>query len=184
MTKYGLAAVVLLGVGCKKEVTDPDEIPDNVATGEVVVTLETDDPGEVSSSVEEVFVRIEDVLIHHETQGWITIANERQDVDLMTVHLGESQEIGRADVYEGAYDTLRVVIADSWIVVDGVETDLTIDEGLGLPAEGIDFNESFFVDENSTTMLAVDFDLDSQLIDNEGVWELGADATVTVDIGD
>jgi hypothetical protein len=192
MTKYTLATLAIAGIlgGCKKDVTDANDIPDGATTGEIAVHLGGDSAraggdGEVSSSVEEVWVRFEDVQILHENKGWISISDNREDIDLMTLRDGETASIGRAQTYEGAYDTLRLIVADSWIVVDGEESDLLIADGVELPDdEGISFQESFFVDEGTTTSLFVGWDLDTELSDDGEGWSLGTDAGVDVELNE
>jgi hypothetical protein len=102
----------------------------------------------------------------------------------MTLREGSTEELGRADVFEGAYDSLRLMVADAWIVVDGEERDLTVGGGFPLPDTGLTFNESFFVDEGSTITLLLDWDVSSQLTDDEGDWSIGTDADVDVSLGD
>lgn len=189
MTNYTSLALILTGTlgACSKGVTDANDIPDSAATGELVVDLGGDairagGDGDVTSAVEEVWVRFEDVQVMHESKGWISISDNREDIDLMTLRAGETARIGRADTYEGAYDTLRLVIADSWIVVDGAEFDLAIADGVEVPDEGVDFQESFFVDANTTTSLFVGWDLDTELTSDGDTWTLGTNASVDVEL--
>jgi hypothetical protein len=174
-------------VACSSDVKSADDIPDGAAQGELVVELGGDSlaaggDGEVNSSVEGVWIRFEDVQVNHESEGWISISQQRDDIDLLALRTGETAQIAKADTYEGAYDTLRLIVADSWIVVDGTEYDLQIAEDLGLPSEGITFGESFFVDENNTTRVFVGWDLDTELADDGEQWILGTDAAIDVDL--
>jgi hypothetical protein len=188
MTRFTTLALLTLGAlsACdtSKEPIDPDDLPDNAPKGTLVVELSGGSEGEVNSSVEEVWIRFEDVQVKHEDEGWISIAEERADLDLMTLRDGITEELGRAEVLEGAYESLRLMIADAWIVVDGTEQDLTIAEGFPLPEAGLTFDESFFVDEGSTTTLLLDWDLSTQLTDDEGEWMLGTDAIIDVSLGE
>jgi hypothetical protein len=168
-------------------VKNADDIPDGAAQGELVVELGGDSAasggdGEVNSSVEGVWIRFEDVQVLHESEGWISLSQDREDIDLLALRNGETAQIAAADTYEGAYDTLRLIVADSWIVVDGTEYDLQIADGLALPEEGISFSESFFVDEDNTTRLFVGWDLDTELADDGEQWILGTDASIDVDL--
>jgi hypothetical protein len=179
----GLMSMVVFAAGCDKKVTDADDIPDGVATGELQVLLDaTADEGSLSTSVEEVWLRFEDILVQHEDRGWISIGEDRADVDLMALRGGEPIAIGTGDVYEGAYDAIQLLIADSWIVVDGQEESLTIASGFDLPGDGVDFAASLFVDESTATSVLIGWSLDEELsFDGDG-WILGTDATVNVDL--
>ncbi len=170
--------------GCNKDVTDPDDIPDDVETGEVIVRLAATDgtSGTIDSTIDEVWVRFQDVLVHSEAEGWVTLGADREDIDLMTLRGGSALTIGAADVFEGAYDAVRVVIADSWIVIDGAENDLTIDGGLQLPTDGVDFSEDYFINKNSSTVLGIGWDLNEELSVTDDVWKLTTNGTVNVTI--
>jgi hypothetical protein len=75
-----------------------------------------------------------------------------------------------------------LLIADSWIVVDGQEESLTIASGFDLPGAGVDFAASLFVDENTATSVLIGWNLDEELsFDGDG-WILGTDASVNVDL--
>jgi hypothetical protein len=172
-----------VAAGCDKKVIDADDIPAGVATGELQVLLDaTADGGSLNTSVEEVWLRFEDILVQHEDRGWVSIGEDRADVDLMELRGGSAIAIGTGDVYEGAYDAIQLLIADSWIVVDGQEESLTIASGFDLPGAGVDFAASLFVDENTATSVLIGWNLDQQLsFDGDG-WILGTDASVNVDL--
>jgi len=179
------ATFLLLGTlaACQtKEPVDAGDLPDDTPKGTLRVSV-TGGETEVNSSVEEVWLRIEDLQVRHEDMGWISLGMDRQDIDLMA-NLPDTQELAQADVPEGSYGGMKLFVADSWIVVDGAERDLTIESDLAadLISEGIDFDESFFVDEGSVTSLVIDWDLGNQLQDNEGEWNLGTRANIDVSL--
>ena len=139
--------------------------------------------GEISSSVTEVWVTFEDVQVHHDDLGWLSIADTRQDVDLLALRASDTANIGRGKVYEGAYGTLRLIVADSWVIADGEEVALTIAETLpDLALPGFDVSEAFFVSHGSVTTLSTRWNLDTQLHDQGGSWTLGTEATIDVGI--
>lgn len=184
MTRYiPMALLALAACDTSKDPIDADDLPGGAPKGNLVVELSGGD-GEVNSSVEEVWIRFEDVQVKHEDEGWISVASERADLDLLTLRDGTTEPIGQAETLEGAYDALRVFVADAWVIVDGTEHDLTVTDGIALPEAGITFNEGFFVDEGSTTTLVLDWDLGTQLSDDEGDWKLGTDANVSVELED
>lgn len=179
-----LSLLALAGLfGCEREVTHPNDIPNDVKTGGVAVYLAPDgDDGTLNASVDEVWLRFEDVLIHHDTKGWITVGHDREDIDLMTLRAGNRVQIGAGQVYEGVYDALQVFVTDSWIVVNGQEKDLTIDSGFELPGEAIDFTGAFFVAGNTTTSLLLPWDLDVLLTEDTGDWTLRTHSYFNVEI--
>jgi len=175
--------------GCTHDVQDAGDIPAGATTGKVVVRLGGDsnmegNDGEVNSSIDEVWIRLQDVQVHHESRGWISVLSDREDIDLLALRDSPSGEVvGKADVYEGPYDMLKLLVADSWIVVDGVQSDLTISSGLALPGDdGVNFDESYFVDAGTTTTLWVGWDLDTQLSHSGDSWVLGSDANLDVNL--
>jgi hypothetical protein len=179
MTTFGWIAMVL-AVGCKKEVVDADDIPDRAKTGPLVVELGSNGGDGVNSAVDAVWITLEDVQVSHDDKGWVSVSNERQEVELLGLTDGPVR-IGAGKVYEGSYDALRLVVADSWIVVDGEELDLTITEDLpDLIGPGFTFREGFFVAGGTTTTLRVRWDLANQLVDDGGAWSLGTGAAVDV----
>ncbi|MEQ1501798.1 MAG: DUF4382 domain-containing protein [Myxococcota bacterium] len=172
-------------VGCKADVQDPDDIPAGTPTGTLVVALSDTDDGDVESSVEEVQIRLEDVQVQHVEEGWLSLAGETADYDLFAIRGGSDGQIAEDDVYTGSYDKVRLIVTDAFVVVDGEQSDLRIDEGLGLPSEGIDISQSFTVSQDQTTRLTIEWDLDTQLSQNDGSWSLGTSgASVVVDNGE
>jgi hypothetical protein len=171
-----------LSMGCRSDPTDPSDIPGNVATGALFVELGSDAPENLDPRVEEVWVRIDTVNVRHEDRGRIDVADVRQDVDLMAPTFAL---IGDADVWVGSYDRVEIGVADTWIVVDGVEEELSFlgdVDPLDPLAGGIIVNETFFVDEDSETTLTIAWDLDENLAPQGDGWSLGAATNAYVDI--
>lgn len=184
MNHAALLLSVLALAACNPDVGNPTDIPSGVPRGAISVDLLSGQDGELDPTVQEVWVRFEDVQVHHDDKGWLSVTSERQDVDLLALRAGgEKANIGHARVWEGAYDTLRLIIADSWIVVDGQQFDLTITERLeDLAQPGIDFHEAFFVDKSTATTLTARWDLNTQLHESAGVWSLGTAANLDVQL--
>jgi hypothetical protein len=181
-TRFGrVFGVLLLAVGCDPKVDDTDDIPDDTRTGEIRVNLGSTADGELPSQLEEVWVRFEDVQVEHDARGWLSIADARQDVNLMALRDGSTTNIGRGDVYQGAYGALRLLVADAWVVADGEEVPLTLTEDIpGLLEPGIQLEKGFFVDAGITTTLTTHWNLASQLVDEGDAWTLGTSASVDV----
>lgn len=185
-----MSMAVALATACRGGVEPADEIPNGATVGPLEVTLGGDasvtgNVGEVSSNVEEVWVRIEDIQIEHEEKGWVGVLDARTDVDLLSLRGLEPELVASADTYEGGYDALRLIVADSWIVVDGVESDLVLVDNVGIATDGeLTFDVTYFVDKNTTTVLWVGWDLDALLSESGSGWNLGTGASIGVDLHD
>lgn len=173
-----------LALSACSDVIDPDDIPAGTPTGAVSVSLAAtaDTTDVLNPLVEEVWLRFEDVLVHSEEKGWITIGNDRRDIDLMGLRGGVPMRIGGADTYEGAYDAMRIIVADSWIVVAGDQLELTVARVVDLDGEGIDFSADFFVDEGVSTSVSLLWDLDEQLDEAGDDWTLRAEGALDVSL--
>lgn len=173
-------------MGCRDEI-DAVDIPDRVSTGPVTVDIGGDvtrdggNDGEVSDKVDEVWLRVDQVVVRHDRKGWVYIDDGRVNINLMAMRDGDVKRIGEGDVYVGDYDMVRLNIVDSWIVVEGTDYDLPISNGLDL-SEGLDLSQAFNVAESTEAAVWVGWDLDTQLTGEGEVWELGTDINVTVDV--
>ena len=132
--------------------------------------------------VDEVWIRVDQVEVEHEDEGWIIMSDERADIDLMSLRDGDGQRIASGDVYEGAYDQVRFVITDAWIVVGGEESDLDIEGSFDRGSGELEMDVSFFVDADTVTDLWLGWDLDSQLHGSDDNWSLKSDVDVDVDV--
>lgn len=166
---------------------DKDDISDRATTGSMVVDVGGDatrtggNDSAVPDTVDEVWLSIDQVSVYHEDKGWIFIDDGRKDVDLMAQRDGSTEPIGTGDIYAGSYDTLRISLVDSWIVVEGVEHDLTISNGVDLD-NNLDLTVDMHVDEDNITSVWVGWDLDNQLSGADEVWSLGTDVNLNSSI--
>lgn len=174
-------ASAMAAFACQGNIIDPDDIPGNVPTGDLVVYLDAASLEDtLSMSIEEVGIRFEDVRVQRENNRWLAVGVGRQDIDMLRLRGGDRVAIGRASVFEGAYDKIQLIVADSWVVVDGVEHELAI---AGISAgDGLQLDASFFVDESVTAEVLVRWDIDTQLDESDGAWTLGSKTTVDVDL--
>jgi hypothetical protein len=181
-----LLACPLFVVACRGG-TEKNDIPDNATTGSMVVDVGGDatrtggNDSAVPDTVDEVWLRIDQVSVYHETEGWIFIDDGRKDVNLMDERDGSTEAIGTGDVYAGMYDTLRISLVDSWIVVEGVEYDLTISNGIDLD-NNLDLTLDMRVDQDESTSVWVGWDLDNQLSGADDTWTLGTNVNLTSDV--
>jgi hypothetical protein len=186
--RMGLVALAAgTWIGCAPQVADPGDIPSDMPTGTLLVELGSEQPTAVDPRVEEVWVRIDSVEARHEDLGWISVTEMRQDVDLLAA---DKAVIGDADIWVGSYNRLEIGIADTWIVVDGTERELSFIGDVDLLGPlagdallgGIILTDTFFVDEDSTTTVDVDWDIDENLSPQGDGWMLGASTSANVDI--
>lgn len=181
-----LLACPLALTACRDGI-DKDDISDRATTGSMVVDVGGDatrtggNDSAVPDTVDEVWLSIDQVSVYHEDKGWIFIDDGRKDVDLMAQRDGSTEPIGTGDIYAGSYDTLRISLVDSWIVVEGVEYDLTISNGVDLD-NNLDLSVDMHVDEDNITSVWVGWDLDNQLSGADEVWSLGTDVNLNSSI--
>jgi hypothetical protein len=124
-----------------------------------VRTYLTDAPGDY----DEVWVTISSVQIHRNGDSdaeWITLSEEEQTYDLLTLQDAVTAILGDAAVLPGSYSQLRMIVADAWVVVDGEEHDLTIPSGA---KTGIKINLNFTVEEGAEYVVVIDFDADKSI---------------------
>jgi hypothetical protein len=183
-TLTGGALLLALG-GCSVDLkgdTTPDEqnIPDGEATGKMYVdvagdsTMDTSDDGDLPDGVEQVWLTIDKVEVHHQDEGWISISESSQDVELVGAR-ETPERVAEGDIYDGSYDQVRLTIGDAWVIVDGDEQYLQVDGNATFDA-AVDLGE----DEEREVFLG--WDLDQNLDDSDGSWALGADVSVDVDV--
>lgn len=177
-----------LGTGCNRQVTDPDDIPRGTDTGQLRVIVTTaDDRADLDPRVDELWVRVDSLMVRHEEEGWIELAEERMDLDLVGQQVrGGNAILGEADVWVGAYDRLRIALEDAWIVVDGQETDLAFQGSID-PFDplwkGLVVDETFFVEEETLTTVRLVWNVVDNLSETDGNWLLRGSTVFEVDIG-
>src|SRR5262245_15311925 len=83
---FGCLGLIVWGgaAGCKGKPTEPGQIPSAASTGMLRVLLGSEPAtGQLDPGVEEVWVRVDGVEARHQSEGWVTVTNERQDIDLL-----------------------------------------------------------------------------------------------------
>ena len=175
-------------VACNKGSIDVNDIPDDASTGTLRIDLGGDatadagDEDTIDGDVEEVWLRVDQVEVEHEEEGWIIMSDDRTDIDLMALRDGEEERIASGDVYEGSYQHMRFVITDAWILAGGEEYDLDIEGGFDQGSNELELDVSYFVDADTVTDLWLGWDLDSQLRGSDDNWSLKSDLDVDVDV--
>jgi hypothetical protein len=134
--------------------TDADEVTDSDLSVVLRVT-----PTEM---VEELWVRIDEVRVRHETHGWIVVSAREVVVDLLAVDPGLTAQLAFGQVIPGHYEEIRVDIAEAWTMVDGQEV-------------GIDLS----VVPSPEVLITQDFDVEGcGAVELSLAWDLGRDFSV------
>lgn len=113
--------------------------------------LLTDAPGDF----DEVWVNISSVSIESAEAGWLTLTDQPQKLDLLTLQNDVTAALGGATLAPGMYGQLRMIVDSASVVVDGQESPLKIASGM---ETGIKINLDATVEENMTYSLTLDFD--------------------------
>jgi hypothetical protein len=88
--------------------------------------------------------------------GWIVIINESQTFDLIAL-LNVSQILGEKDLDPGKYTQIRLTIESAEITINNNET-IEI-HNLTIPSKTIKLIKAFWIVEDETTVLTLDFDI-------------------------
>lgn len=116
----------------------------------------TDAPGDFDS----VFVTIAKVEISTAADGWVTMSDQMQRLDLLTLQNDATALLGSADLAAGSYGQLRLFVASSSVVIGGVEESLEIASGA---QTGIKINLATDIAEGMTYTLVLDYDADQSV---------------------
>ncbi len=116
----------------------------------------TDAPGDYDN----VWVNIASVAIESADAGWMTITDQPQKFDLLTLQNDVTAALGGATLDAGSYGQLRLVVDSASVVVAGVESPLTIASGA---QTGIKINLDSAFEDNMTYAVTLDFDADKSV---------------------
>lgn len=132
--------------------TDPPTSEPGTATPRApqVQVLLTDAPGDF----EAVWVTIASVEIEA-ADGWLTLTDQAQRFDLLTLQNDVTAALGEAALAPGAYGQLRLIVDEASVVVDGVESPLAIASGA---QTGIKINLDATLEPDTTYALTLDYD--------------------------
>ena len=124
--------------------------------GRVVFTI-TDAAADMGA-VTKVMLTVDDVQVHSETEGWVTVSSTPTTVDLLKLKAEGSQELlADAKLKEGDYQHLRLDISKI-VVVDAAG-----EHEAKLPSGELKFVGGFTVTENSISTAKFDFVADESL---------------------
>jgi len=170
-----LTGITLAGCGDTDTTNGPNE-----ATGTLRVQL-VDAPSCIEG-LEHLYLVLGDVRVHQDTDaddgsGWYsvmpdTLTEEERTVDLLELVNGVSALLGEEDLPAGLYTQARLVLEDSWMVVDGDSIDVTVPSG---SQSGLKLIGEFNVDPGVLTELTIDWDACRSLLETppgSGRWKL------------
>ncbi len=159
-----LAAVLLSISGCSDS-NEPD-------TGPGTLRMRLVDMPQCVEGLEHLYLVLEDVRVHRDAEGedgdegWTSVLPDTLDLEERTVDLlelvnGVDYLLGEEDLPSGSYTQIRLVLEDSWIVIDGDSLDLKVPSG---EQSGLKLIHGFTVDPGQLTELTLDWDACRSLI--------------------
>lgn len=121
-----------------------------------MTVLLTDAP----AAFESVWVDIVRVDIESAADGWLTLVDAPQRFDLLTLRDGVTAAMGDAELAAGHYGQLRLIVDSASVVVDGVESPMTIASGA---QTGIKIPLDRDLEANTTYTLTLDYDAEKSV---------------------
>lgn len=145
-----LTTVTLLFVSC-----DNNSVTDTTpGTGTLEVQLH-----DAPANYEEVNVFVESVEVNNgqSEEGWVEISSPQQSYDLLTLTNGATEVLGSAELEEGTYEQIRLILSSNGhsVVIDGTEHDMFVPSG---EQTGIKLNVNAEIEPDITYTLLLDFD--------------------------
>ena len=124
-----------------------------VGTGVLLLQI-TDAPSNLN--ITKALVHISHIEVHLIGTGWCTIVEEPQLFNLIELK-NVKKVLGNVTLSTGHYTQIRLNIDDALITIDGIEHNLKI------PSDKIQLISPFSINENETTTLTIDFDIQSSV---------------------
>jgi hypothetical protein len=146
----GLLLTTLLFCGCV------DEQEGVVSEGWLRLQL-TDKPGDLNITAAN--VTISEIRVHmasagnNSTAGWYSIVEEEQEFDLIQLQ-NVTELLGETNLSAGKYTQIRLEVVSAEITING--TDVFT---LTIPSGEVKLIKGFWIYENETTVLTLDFDV-------------------------
>ena len=125
----------------------------NKGTGFLVLQI-TDAPSNLN--ITKALVHISNIEVHLIGTGWCTVVEEPQLFDLIELK-NVKKIIGNATLSTGRYTQIRLHINDASVTINGIEHNLKISSGT------IQLISPFSINENETTTLTIDFDVQNSV---------------------
>ncbi len=94
--------------------------------------------------------------------GWITLSNEAQEFDLLTLTNGATALLGEKELESGLYTQMRLEVSDAELIIDDDSYPVKI------PSGTIKLIRGFEINDGVTTELVVDFDASRSIHEKGG----------------
>lgn len=154
-----LTTVTLLFVSCDKN-SATNNTPE---TGTLEVQLH-----DAPANFEEVNVFIESVEVNNgqNEDGWMEISSPQQSYDLLKLTNGATEVLGSAELEEGTYEQIRLILSSNGhsVVIDGTEHDMFVPSG---EQTGIKLNVNAEIEPDITYTLLLHFDAARSVVERE-----------------
>ena len=150
---------------------DPLEVPapESAPAGDVVRPLAIQIHDAPTDGVDAVWLEVEQVTVHHVDDGWLVVSDVPTSFDLLSLQGGVVAPLGLANVPEGYYDEVRLVVSDAWVEVDGVEEPLDVPSG---STSGVKVKADFAIESCGDVVVDLDWDVGAQLMLNPQGYKL------------
>jgi hypothetical protein len=125
----------------------------NEGTGILLLQI-TDAPPNLN--ITKALVNISNIEVHLIATGWYTVVEEAQLFDLIELK-NVKKNLGSVTLNTGRYTQIRLRIDDALVTIDGIEHNLKI------PSNTIQLISPFSINENETTTLTIDFDVQNSV---------------------
>jgi hypothetical protein len=120
----------------------------------ILVLQITDAPPNLN--ITKALVSISNIEVHLIATGWYTVVEEAQLFDLIELK-NVKKVLGNVTLSTGRYTQIRLHIDDAFVIIDGIEHNLKI------PSGTIQLISPFSINENETTTLTIDFDVEKSV---------------------
>jgi hypothetical protein len=107
------------------------------------------------ASFESVFVTISRIDVAVASENWVTLFDQPQRFDLLTLQNDATAALGGADLVPGHYGQLRLIVDSASVVAGGIEEPLEIASGAHT---GIKINLDAELSAGTTYTLVLDYD--------------------------
>lgn len=130
--------------------------------GTGTMTVEMSDAPIDSADAVNVFIEAVEVE-SQDGSGWITLNEPQQEYDLLQLVNGATEVIGSAELEEGTYNQIRLILSRTGhsLVVDGTEYDMTVPSG---EQTGVKLNVNAEIEPDIEYVLLLDFEASRSVV--------------------
>ena len=110
--------------------------------------------------IDNVWLVVSSIAAHRADGTWVSISNQTQTMDLLGLRYGVTRTLGISSIPAGNYDTLKLLVSDASIVVDGATYDLYVPSG---STTGILMSFLFSVSDSQISTMLIDWDASASI---------------------